>query len=292
MTTRNARNRCAGERDAREQLSNEHAIAVAVETVSRLDGVAIGAKNIFAAGERGNQSNQAGLRQMKVGEHLRDDADRFAGIEKDLGVGFSGAKHRSRPGGFLGGIFERSDDGRSDGENRAALLLAAGDCFDRRFGDFVTLGVNLVIFDTLGSNGLERSQANVERDFGNLDTTRPHAGKYFVGEVQSGGWRGNGAALFGENGLIAFAVGGIACSLDIGRQRNVAQTIERLMKAGGRMKAKHAQSETAALFDARFQFSVAKNEFFADGNLSSGPDQSFPDFGIDLANQENFYFAG
>ena len=75
MTTRNARNRCAGERDAREQLSNEHAIAVAVETVSRLDGVAIGAKNIFAAGERGNQSNQAGLRQMKVGEHLRDDAE-------------------------------------------------------------------------------------------------------------------------------------------------------------------------------------------------------------------------
>src|ERR1700723_3404609 len=61
------------------RLADEHAIAVAVEAVFGCDGVAIGAEDIFLSGERGYQREQAGLREMEIGEELVHYAGGLAG---------------------------------------------------------------------------------------------------------------------------------------------------------------------------------------------------------------------
>src|SRR5271168_2507601 len=70
--------------------ADEHAIAVAVEAVLGGDGVLIGAQDIFLPCERGDQGEQAGLREMEIGEELIGDAERLAGEEENRGLGFSG----------------------------------------------------------------------------------------------------------------------------------------------------------------------------------------------------------
>ena len=67
----------------RRRLTNQHAIAVAVEAVVRFDGVAIGAENIFAAGERGDHGKKAGLWEMEICEELADGAEWLSWIEEN-----------------------------------------------------------------------------------------------------------------------------------------------------------------------------------------------------------------
>src|ERR1700690_2290279 len=71
------------------RLADEHAIAVAVEAVFGCDGVAIGAEDVFLSGERGYQREQAGLREMEIGEELVHYAEGLAGVEENRGFGFS-----------------------------------------------------------------------------------------------------------------------------------------------------------------------------------------------------------
>ncbi len=71
-------------------LADQHAIAVAVEAVSGCDGVSIGAQDIFLPDQGRYQRQQAGLREMEIGEELVYDAERLAGIEENRGFGFSG----------------------------------------------------------------------------------------------------------------------------------------------------------------------------------------------------------
>jgi hypothetical protein len=54
----------AGERGRR--LADQHAIAVAVEAVFGCYCVAIGAEDVFFSGERGDQGEEAGLREVEI----------------------------------------------------------------------------------------------------------------------------------------------------------------------------------------------------------------------------------
>ena len=64
-------------------LQDEHAVAVGEEAVPGLHGVAIGFENNVPAGEGGDQHQQRGLRQMKVGQQGIDDLEAMAGGEED-----------------------------------------------------------------------------------------------------------------------------------------------------------------------------------------------------------------
>jgi hypothetical protein len=69
--------------------ANEHAISVAVEAVFSCYCVAIGAQDIFLSGESGYQREEAGLREMEIGEELIYYAERLARVEENCGFGFS-----------------------------------------------------------------------------------------------------------------------------------------------------------------------------------------------------------
>src|SRR5689334_25341625 len=64
---------------------NKHRIAVAVEAVALIDGVAVRAANIIHAAERGNQHEQGGLRQVEIGEQALDDVKAVAGRHEEPG---------------------------------------------------------------------------------------------------------------------------------------------------------------------------------------------------------------
>ena len=57
--------------------------------------------------------------------------------------------------------------------------------------------------------------------------------------MQSRGGRGNGASLLGKDGLVALAVEGSSCALDIGRQRDVAEAT-RAIREGRPWKLKRS----------------------------------------------------
>lgn len=89
-------------------------------------------------------------------------------------------------------------------------------------------------FDRLGFDGSKGAGADVQKHVGMLDGAGAEPCEQFVGEVEAGGGRGNGAGVGGEGGLIPAAVIGIgdvevgaaACGEDVGREGGEAHALE------------------------------------------------------------------
>ena len=150
---------------------------------------------------------------MEVGEERAGAAEFVAGVDEDIGLA---GEIAGAPGGLDG-----ARAGCADGyyAARGADLRGFLGC------DVVALGVEVRVFDALGVQRLEGAQADVQRDVGDVG-----AGAALVEdlrrEVQAGGGGGDGAALAGEDGLVALAVGGAVAALDVGRQRDVAGDVQ------------------------------------------------------------------
>ncbi len=94
------------------------------------------------------------------------------------------------------------------------------------------------------------------------------------------------------NRLVAFAIERLIGALDIRRQRNVAEPVERFVKAvlGGKI-AETRRPILAARFDHErfeFAFTFAEDDALADRNFSSGPHERLPGVRCELAHQQNF----
>ena len=81
-------------------LQDQHAVAVAEEAVSGLDGVFVGGEDEFPARfgsndlacEGADQHEQGGLREMEVGEEAGDDAETVSRADEDAGLAGVGLK--------------------------------------------------------------------------------------------------------------------------------------------------------------------------------------------------------
>ena len=102
---------------------------------------------------------------------------------------------------------------------RGVLRAARARSLAQWLREFRRLGMDFVIFQTLGANRLEGSESDVERDLGDFDIARADALQNFWREVQTRGRRGHGTSLPGVDGLIALAIGGLVGALDVRRQR-------------------------------------------------------------------------
>src|ERR1700722_1729501 len=170
---------------------------------------------------------------MEICQELIYNAEGFARVEENRGFRFSGAwRATAARRGFFGGVFEGSHYSGADGQNRPRFVLG----FDYRlrggFGDLIGFDVDFVIFEALGADRLKGAQADVESDFGDFDAAGPYALQDFGREVQTRGGRGHGASLPGVDGLKAFAIGGFVGALDVRRQGDVAQAVERFLESG------------------------------------------------------------
>ena len=64
---------------------DQHAVAIGEEAVALFDGVAVRGEREFGAREGADQQQQAGARQMEVGQHRAHSLKLVAGIDEQIG---------------------------------------------------------------------------------------------------------------------------------------------------------------------------------------------------------------
>jgi hypothetical protein len=132
----------------------------------------------------------------------------------------------------------------------------------------------------------------VQREAGNFDAARGERVEDLRSEVQAGGGRGDGAAFAGEDRLVALAVGGGIVAADVGRQRDVADAVERGEKIIDRLETQQALAELAALQHLGFERDGAvgrgKDENLADGDFPSRTDEGAPEVFAGRLGQKDF----
>jgi len=87
-----------------------------------------------------------------------------------------------------------------------------------------------MLFDLFRMNGLEGSQAHLQRDRGDFDASPSQLLEDRRRKMQSGRGRGHSPRLPGEDRLVALAVFRLVAPRDVRRQRNVAEPFDRLMQ--------------------------------------------------------------
>ena len=126
----------------------------------------------------------------------------------------------------------------------------------------------------------------MEGDFG---AVRLALAEDFFSEVEAGGGGGDAAAFAGEDGLVAFSVGGIIGAADVGRERDVAVGFDGLPFVFG-MKADAAFPMLQAIFNDGVE---AGREFDdgAGGKFAAGTNEGAPGI-AQLFGEEDFDAAG
>ena len=176
--------------------------------------------------------------------------------------------------GLAGDVFERARDRGPDGDDAASLALRPVDgvcCCGRKC---IGLGVEADVFGTLDTDRLEGAEADVQRKPCNLCAVRRELRENLRREVQAGGGRGGGAGIGGEDGLVALTVfGGVGLCLvamDVRRQRQMADALQRGVEVGDRRKAQRALAEVAPVHHHSRQGGIAKLECLARLDLLRG----------------------
>ena len=130
---------------------------------------------------------------------------------------------------------------------RAALSAAAASGRHR-----AELRVHAVLVGVLGLHGQESAGADMEGDEDAPDAALVEAAKKLVGEMQPGGRRRDRALLAGVERLVVGAVALVrrAPSGDVGRQRHLAEALDRLVEeSAGKGEAEHDLAALALLLD-------------------------------------------
>jgi hypothetical protein len=157
--------------------------------------------------------------------------------------------------------------------------------------------MDFVIFDTLDTDRLKGSEADVQSDIDGFDAALADAVENFSCEVKAGGGGGDRSAVLGVDGLIALAIVGGIRARDVGRKRDVADAVEGgkevvgLIPPTAGLKADATLAEFGARENLGLQFVVfAEKQAFADPDLAAGTNQALPIVGIcgELAGEQNF----
>ncbi len=151
--------------------------------------------------------------------------------------------------------------------------------------------MQLVLFDLLDADWLKCTQSDVESDFCGFDAAVEETGENLRGEVEAGGGGGNRSALPGVDGLIAIAIGRGIGAVDVGRQRDVADSFYAGKEIIDGREADLALTKFAAGDDLGMEFVIiAEEKMFSDSDLSPGSDETFPIVGIapQLPGQQDF----
>ena len=206
--------------------SDQHRVAVAVEPISLLHRVPVRVEHQLAAGERADEHEQRRLRQVEVRQKSAQDLEVKSRVNEERRL------PRVRPHApavFLRHRFKRPGRRRADGNDAAALVLRAGDCRCAARGDIEDLRVNRVRLDLVHANRRERAVADVHRDVGPLDAAGGELREQRRREMQPRGRRGDRSAGTRVDRLIPLAIRRAVGTLDVRRQRHVAQGVDGLI---------------------------------------------------------------
>jgi len=188
---------------------DEHAVAVGVEAVALAEGLAVGFEDEFAGGEGADEHEEGALGEVEVGEEGVDDLELVGGVDEDVGAAAGGGEWFA----LTAEVFEGAGDGGADGHDAPGGIDLGGGC---GLEGEVFL-VHAVLAGVLDGDGAECANADVEGE-----EAVGLGGEEFGGEVKSGGGGGDGAVLFGEDGLVAIAVGLFLLAVNVGREGEAA----------------------------------------------------------------------
>lgn len=177
---------------------------------------------------------------MEISQKGIDEFEVVSGIDEEVGLPRA---RQNITGMLIGSKLEGADGGCADGDDPFRLAACFPDFLGGFFGDGVDLGMKMVIFNSLGANGLEGPEADVQSDFGSFDSSILDAGENFSSEVEAGGRGGNRSTLLRVDRLIAFAVAKGIITVDVGRERNVSDLVDAGEKIIDGIKADAALSE-------------------------------------------------
>ena len=131
---------------------------------------------------------------------------------------------------------------RMAGLSRRALQIAAA----AGFGNFVALGMNLVLLDIFFMNGLKGAEPDVQGDGCDFDTALPEPLENRGRKMQPGRRRGHSSRAICENGLVALAVRRFVFARNVWRQRNMAKAFDGLVDVSLCCQADPSQAVFAA----------------------------------------------
>jgi len=218
------------------------------------------------------------LRQVEIRQHGLDYFEFEAWVDEEVGC------RRARDDDSCpeaNRVFEGSNRCRSDGDDATlgakSLVYGGGGAW----GDGIRFGMKFVILDAVDADRLEGSEADMEGDFGGLDSALAEAVEGFRGEMKAGGRGGCRSALLGVDGLIAVAIAGKIRAGDVGREWDVSDAVEDREKIvcslKGGLKADAALAEFRAGEDLGLQLILlAEEQALADADFTAGPDKAFP----------------
>ena len=152
--------------------------------------------------------------------------------------------------------------------------------------DFEAFEVEFVVFDSLGMEGLEGSEADVEGDFGAIGLAPLED---FFGEVEASGGGGDAAAFTGVDGLVALGVGFVIGAANVGRERDVAVGLDGVPLVFG-VEADAAFAVFETLLDDGVE-AFGEFDLGTWGKFAAGADQCAPSV-AELFGEEDFDAAG
>src|ERR1700733_5306506 len=145
----------------------------------------------------------------------------------------------------------------------------------------VVLGMQMDIFQLLGTNRLEGAQAHMECDGLDLNAIASEFGKNLRREVETGSGSGRGTGLACEHGLVAVAIFGTFMAVNVRRQWHVADPVEDSVELRRRRKTESSFAElpggeNLGLEKRLHLAGSVEEQAFARLNLAAGADQSRP----------------
>lgn len=182
--------------------------------------MAVGGEHSRARGKGGDEHEESGSWEVKVGDEGISALELIAGVDEDRRVA---GIFLELTVVFAGDGFESADGGGADGDDAAALDANGVESLGRGGGKSVVLGVHLVLGGVFDGDGTESAETNVEGEFDELNALSLDLLQELGGKVETGSGGGGGAKSFGVDGLVAGLVG--ERFVDVGREGHGAELV-------------------------------------------------------------------
>ena len=134
--------------------------------------------------------------------------------------------------------------------------------------------MHIVLLNVILLDRTERAEADVQRHIADAHTLRLYFLQQFRRKVQPRRRRGRAALDLGIDRLIALLIGKLL--LDVGRQRHLAEALERFKEDALVIEPYHAVSVRQHIHDLRRQLTAAKLHFRALAQMLARTHDAFP----------------
>lgn len=116
-------------------------------------------------------------------------------------------------------------DGSANSDDAMTGSFGSLDGFDGVFWEVEPFGMHFVLFDVIGANWEESAETNVEGEVFNMYAFFLELFKQFFCHVETGGWSGGRAEVFGPDGLVAFDVLFFGVAMHVWGKGNITKVL-------------------------------------------------------------------